>query len=256
MITQRGNVYTQPNSGPVYPVIKYVTEGVAKELALIVAIKMLDPVGFGQISEENVVRTQTILAIDLTEVYGKQEYEQHRAQLLECPSMIDHTRASTLQCMNSWQNLLAIPPMSQYYVDILNSPLDETSPRVEISKTLDNGAYFTCQIQLKSFSGRFMLRHRPLDAFNKESVQEDWLDYALVCEINSRATATIEERKAALQRLDKEEYILNNEWRNPQVQDNGLFRNYHNVVEVVAESIMLRTDFFTFVGKYLDKQHT
>jgi hypothetical protein len=146
MITQRGNVYTQPNSGPVYPVTKYMTEATAKELALIVAIKLLDPVGFGQISEENVVRTQTILAIDLTEVYGKQEYELHRAQLLECPSMIDHTRASTLQCMDSWQSLLAIPPMSKYYVDILNSPFDESSPRVEISKTLDNGAQFNCEI--------------------------------------------------------------------------------------------------------------
>jgi hypothetical protein len=106
------------------------------------------------------------------------------------------------------------------------------------------------------FSGRFMMRHKPLDAFNTESVQKDWLDYAVLCEVNSRATATIEERKAALQRLEREEYILNHEWRDPSVQGNGIFRSYHNVVEVVAETIMLRTDFFTFVGKYLDIQHT
>jgi hypothetical protein len=234
------------------PVTEHLKHETAQDLAQKVALMLLCKGENCLITPETIDSVENLLGIDLSVQYGMQEYNKLREQLLECPSMVDHTRQSTIACMQNWKALAPTIPQGKYYCDLADLNDDYTKEPIATSIRLENSAIFETSITLKKITVPFMLKHRLLNPTGTDAVQSDWIDYALLVGLNEFVYSKVKERIDALKRLDHHEHVIQNEWQGVRLYSHQLFQAYHPIVASTTEAILHRPDFFTFIGKHLD----
>lgn len=239
-------------SRPTPPVAKHLKPETARELAEKVALLLLCKGDNCLITPDNIDSVEKLLSINLSVHYGMIEYNELREQLLECPSMIDHTRQSTITSIQTWQSLTPTIPQGDYYRDLANLSDDYTKDPIVTSIRLENSAVFETSITLKKITVQFMFKHRLLNPTGTDAVQSDWIDYALLIGLDEFVNSKVQERADALKRLDHHDHVIQNEWQGVRLHSHKLFQSYHPVVNTVTEAILHRPDFFTFIGQHLD----
>lgn len=237
---------------PTPPVTEHINHETALELSQKVALLLLCNGDNCLITPDTIDSVEKLLGIDLSGPYGMQEYNTLRDQLLESPSMVDHTRQSTITCMKSWQALTPNIPSGRYFLDLTDLSDDFDKDPVSKSIRLENSEVFETSINLKKITLPFMFKHRLLNPTRTDAVQDDWIDYSFRIRLNEFVNSKVQERVDALARLEHHDHVIQNEWQGLRLHSHSLFQTYHPVVDSVTEAILHRPDFFTFVGQHLD----